>query len=212
MNLILTKYITIIKNNFLYFIIGMLGIVILLQRCDSGDPVLPVTKVVKHVRYIPIKGETVTRPGIVRTIPGKPEIHYKPDPNYNNLIKQYNELVKAYTAINIQRDSIRIDSIGYVNIEDTVSKNIITGRKVRYNFNIPETTIIKTIREPAANRTQLYYGFGVEGTRNVLIDQFNLGLLLKTKRDNIYNVYTGIDQDMQLQVGVQIYWKLKLKK
>jgi hypothetical protein len=212
MNPILTKYITIIKNNFLYFVICMLGIVVLLQRCNSLHESKPITKTVKYVKYIPVKGATVTLPVVIKTIPGKTEIKYKPDPNYHNLVIQYNDLVKAYTNKNIQRDSIKIDSIGYVKIEDTVSKNIVTGRKVSYSFKIPETTIIKTIREPYSPRNQLYVGAGLASNHNVLIDQFNAGVLLKTKSDHIYNLYTGIDTAGELQVGFQVYWKLKLKK
>jgi hypothetical protein len=214
MNTLITKYIIILKNNFLYFIIGILVLVVLFQNCSSNNDVSASQEVKTKatIKYIPVKGDVITLPGLIKTIPGKKEKIYLPDPNYDKLVNQYNDLVKAYTAKNIQSNHIKIDSIGYIDILDTVSKNVIIGRKVRYDFKIPETTIIRTIKAPIEKHNELYYGGGLEGGITQLVNQFNIGLLLKTKQDNIYNLYGGIDLDGHPQIGLQLYWKIKLRK
>jgi hypothetical protein len=75
----------------------------------------------------------VTKPKLIKTIVGKTwnKIKYVADPNYNRLVKQYNGLVD-YTEQNIHKDSIKIDDIGYVNIIDTVSENLIVGKNILF--------------------------------------------------------------------------------
>lgn len=66
------------------------------------------------------------------------------------IVKDYNE-VKAYS------DTIRIDSLGYAYIQDTISQNKIQGRGFSANFNLPVITITKLIEPKAKN--ELYLGF-----------------------------------------------------
>jgi hypothetical protein len=67
------------------------------------------------------------------------KIKYVADPNYNRLVKQYNGLVDKYTEQNIHKDSIKIDDIGYVNIIDTVSENLLLEENILFikipNYN-----------------------------------------------------------------------------
>lgn len=198
-----------INKNFFNVIILILVCVILLQKCNSKeDKVEP--KVVKDTVWVEAKNTVVTKPVLIKTIPGKVSVQYIPDPEYKKLVIQYQELVKAYIAKNIHKDSIKIDSIGYVHIQDTVSKNLITGRKTFYSLKYP--IITNTITLPVKKTNQLYYGGGLQGGQNQLINQFNAGVLLKTKSDQIYNVYTGLDTNGHVQVGLQAYWKIKLHK
>ena len=205
----MNKIYTWVKQNFFNVIILVLVLVILLQKC-SGPKTVEQPKVVKDTVWVVTKNTVVTKPTIVKSIPGKAEINYIPDPNYSKLVLQYQSLVKDYIAKNVQRDSVKIDSIGYVHIEDTVSHNVVTGRKTSYSLKYPIVT--KTITLPPLKTNQLYYGGGLQGGQTQLINQFNVGVLLKTKTDQIYNVYTGLDTNGQVQVGLQAYWKIKLKK
>ena len=66
------------------------------------------------------------------------------------IVKDYNE-VKAYS------DTIRIDSLGYAYIQDTISQNKIQGRGFSANFNLPTITITKLIDSKRKN--ELYLGF-----------------------------------------------------
>jgi hypothetical protein len=164
-----------------------------------------------EVKYITKDSIVYSKPKVIKSIPVKEiEIQYLPDTNKVKLAQQYDKLVKLYLAKNIQSDSIKIDTLGYVKIIDTVNKNFVVGRKFIYRFKFPMFTKTITIPEPKHN--QLYVGGGLQGGQTQLVNQFNVGLLLKTKSDQIYNVYTGLDTNGQVQVGLQAYWKIKLHK
>lgn len=200
-----------IKNNFLYLIIGVLSFIILLQRCTSDKPIKPLPPVVK-IDTVWMKHDSIiySKPKIVTVIKGIPEIQYIPDPSYDKLVIQYKSLVDLCTAKNIYSDTLKIDSIGYVNVIDTISKNRIQGRRFKYNLKYPFIT--KTITLQAPPKTQVYIGGGLQGNQYNIINQFSAGLLLKTKKDNIYGLYTGIDNNGRIQYGLQSYWKIKLHK
>lgn len=199
-----------VKTNFFNVIILILVSVILLQKCTSTPAKPTEPKIVKDTVWVTAKNTVVTQPVVYKTIPGKQETKYTPDPNYAKLVLQYTKLVEEHIALNVYKDTIKIDSIGHVYINDTVSKNNISYRKVAWDLKYPIVT--KTITLPPVRNNQLYIGGGIQGSQAQLLNQFNVGLLLKTKSDQVYNVYTGMNTDGQLQVGLQAYWKIKLHK
>jgi len=202
-----------IKDNFGFVVIAMLITIIMLQNCDRNIELTKPTVIIDTV-LVPVKGEIVRLPPIITTIPGETEIQYVPDPSYDKLVTQYNKLVQEHTNKKSYSDTINIDQDGLTGsmiIEDTINKNSITSRKAKYDFNFPKIT--KTITEPAPKKNQLYYGVGLSGTSKSLdVKAANIGLLLKTKNDQIYNVYGGVAIDGTYTVGVQAYWKIKLGK
>jgi hypothetical protein len=125
------------------------------------------------------------------------------------LLKQYTELADKFLASNIHADSVKIDSIGYVHIKDTVSKNLLTGRSTHYNLKYP--IVKETLIVPEKKRNQLYVGGLLQGARSNPVDGISTGALFKTKKDQIYGATAGINSRGQVQYGVQIYWKIKLK-
>ena len=58
----------------------------------------------------------------------------------------------------------------------------------------------------------MYVGGGLQGDQYSMINEFSTGLLLKTKQDQIFGLYTGIDNNGRIQYGLQSYWKIKLHK
>lgn len=199
-----------IKNNFVYIIIAVLVSIILLQRCGSGKTITCTGKTKIDTVWIKHDSVVYSKPKIITVIKGIPEIQYIPDPSYDKLVIQYKDLVNLCTARNIYSDTLKIDSLGYVNVIDTVSKNRIQGRRFRYELKHP--VITKTVIVEQAPKTQLYIGGGLQGDQYSMINQFSTGLLLKTKKDQIYGLYTGIDNDGRIQYGLQMYWKIKLHK
>jgi hypothetical protein len=204
------KILNYIKTNFFNIIVLILVSVILLQKCTSTPAKPTEPKIVKDTVWVTTKNTVVTQPVVYKTIPGKPGTNYTPDPNYAKLVLQYTKLVEEHIALNVYKDTIKIDSIGHVYINDTISKNNISYRKVAWNLKYP--IITNTITLPPVRNNQLYVGGGLQGEQTQLLNQFNVGLLLKTKSDQIYNVYSGMNTDGQLQIGLQAYWKIKLHK
>lgn len=199
-----------IKKYYLYLVIAVLLAIIFLQRCGGEKPhTLPPS--IKH-DTVWIKHDSViySKPKIVTVIKGVPEIQYVPDPSYDKLVIQYKSLVDLCTAKNVYSDTLKIDSLGYVNVLDTISKNRIQGRRFKYELKYPIVT--KTITLQAPPKTQMYIGGGLQGNQYDIINQFNAGLLLKTKTDKMYGIYTGINTNGNMQYGLQMYWKIKLHK
>lgn len=93
------------------------------------------------------------------------------------IVKDYNQ-VKAYT------DTIRIDSIGYAYIHDTISQNKIQGRGFTANLSLPTITITKLIEKKAKN--ELYLGF--IGDLKHSNGQIGVGgsIALKTAKNTLY--------------------------
>lgn len=199
-----------LKNNFFSVVILFFAAIIILQRCESKVDDFPKPTVVRDTVWATIQDVTISNPTLIKTIPGKPDSVYTPDPNYDKLVKQYQKLVEDYIASNIHKDSIKIDSIGYISITDTITKNKLAGRKTSYNFKYP--IITNTITLPSVAKTQLYFGGGIENKPMTGTTELNLGLLLKNKKDQIYNIYGGVDTRGDYQIGVQSYWKIKLGK
>ncbi len=212
MNSIALKAGIFIKENFGFIVVTMLISIIMLQNCDRTiELAKPVVKI--DTVFVKVKGDVVTLPPVVKTIPGESEIQYIPDPNYEKLVIQYNKLVNEHTQKNITVDTLKIDKdglTGFVRIEDTLKKNVIIGRKTSYSFNYPIVT--KTITEQTPKKNQLYYGLGLQSGQSMVVNQVNIGLLLKTKNDQIYNVYAGPTIDGTFVFGAQAYWKIKLGK
>jgi len=208
--MIFPKILLFIKNNFFNLLIAVLVLIVLLQRCGGPTPTPELPTVKKDTVWVVKQNIYITKPTLVQTIPGEPGTDFIPDPNYSKLVLQYQSLVKDYIAKNIHRDSIKIDSIGYVNIEDTVSHNLIQGRKTSYKFKYP--VITNTITLPQERKNQLYFGGGLESNPMAGSMEFNVGLLLKNKKDQIFNVYGGVDTRGDYQIGLQSYWKIKLHK
>jgi hypothetical protein len=66
-------------------------------------------------------------------------------------------IVKDYNQVKVYSDTIRIDSLGYAYIQDTISQNKIQGRGFTANFNLPTIKITQFIEKKSKN--ELYLGF-----------------------------------------------------
>lgn len=200
------------KIDFLNLVIAILVIVLLLKQCNT-KPIEPVQPMVKRDTVWVYKDSTVySKPQVVKTIPVPVEQwtkEYLPDTNYAKLVKQYQEIVSQFLSKNVTKDSLKIDSIGYVHVTDTVSKNVITDRTYKYNLKYP--IITNTITIPEKKRNQFYYGGGLQGGNINALDQINAGLLFKNKRDQIFNATVGLNAKGRVIYGVNSYWKIKIK-
>ena len=197
-------------NNILSIAILILAIIIVLQRSNSSPDIIEKPIVVRDTVWQKKDSVIYTSPKVVQTIPVKIiSEKYLPDPNYDKLILQYQELVKLHLAKNIQKDSVKIDSIGFVKVTDTVQNNIVQSRKWEYNIKYP--IIKETIIQPPKKINQLYIGGGLQGSQYNIINSVNGGILYKNKKDQLYGLSVGINTNGQVVYGVSSYWKIKFK-
>ena len=203
-----------------FIVIAALLAVIFLQReCGSPKPssgsIKRDTVRVVDTVYISAKVEKTSKPKVKKSIPGKiPDSLKVTDTTYQTLLKKYEALVKAHVALNIYEDSVSLDSLGSLTIIDTLQFNLLGKRKILANLKVPKIiqkeTIYETKIEPP--KRQLYAGFGGQSSTSLTGATANIGLLYKTKKDNIYGTTVGINTSGQVLYGIQYYWKISLKK
>jgi hypothetical protein len=200
-----------IKTNFVSIVVLVLLSIILFQTCGKNtDVVKPV--ITRDTVWVYKDSTVYSKPQLIKTVPVPIEqwnTEYLPDTNYSKLVKQYTDLAEKFLASNIHSDSIKIDSIGYVHIVDTVSRNFLLGRYTEYNLKYP--VITNTITIPEKKKNQLYIGGLLQGNPVNTPSQISAGALFKSKKDQIYGATIGIDRNGQVQYGAQLYWKIKLK-
>lgn len=196
-----------IKDHFFECIILILLIILIIGRCSK--PVSNVETIRRDTVWVYKDSVIIRMPQIIKTIPVEKiirDVKYLPDTNYSSLLNQYQKLLLLYLEKNIQRDTLRIKNLGFISITDTVESNLITNRVYDYKLKYPEIT--NTIIE---RKNQLYLGVGVQGEQTKYIHQFNTGLLLKNKKDQLYGVSVGINADGRLTYGFNTYFKIKFK-
>ncbi len=202
-----------IKKDHIYnFIIVVLAIIILLQRCSKGNSSPCETKVTRDTIWIHKDSTIYSKPQLIKTIAVPVEqwnTEYLPDTNYTKLLQQYQEVVTKYLASNLLQDSIKIDSIGYLKIIDTISLNLVKGRSTSYKFKYP--VVKETLTVVPEPKRQVYAGIGLGGDGVKLIDQVSLGMLYKDRRDRIFGA-SIMASPRGIEYGVQSFWKIKLKK
>ena len=197
-------------NNILSIAILILAVIIVLQRRNSSPDIIEKPIVIRDTVWQKKDSVIYTSPKVVQTIPVKIiSEKYLPDPNYDKLVLQYQELVKLHLSKNVQKDSVKIDSIGFVKVIDTVQNNIVQNRKWEYNIKYP--IIKETVIQPSKKVNQLYIGGGLQGNQYNIINSINGGILYKNKKDQIYGLSVGINTNGQVLYGVSSYWKIKFK-
>ena len=197
-------------NNILSIAILILAVIIVLQRSNSSPDIIEKSIVIRDTIWQKKDSVIYTSPKVVQTIPLKIiSEKYLPDPNYDKLVLQYQELVKLHLSKNIQKDSVKIDSIGFIKVTDTVQNNIVQNRK--WEYNIKYHIIKETIIEPPKKINQLYIGGGLQGNQYNIINSINGGLLYKNKKDQLYGLSIGVNTNGQVVYGLSSYWKIKFK-
>jgi hypothetical protein len=179
--------------------------------CSSG-PKKSDTTIVRDTQwavhdttiYKTLKGKTLHD-----TIVTPPQ--YIADTNYPALLVQYKELLGKYLALVEYRDTIRLDTIGYVAILDTINQNAIKGRSVRTNYKIPTITNTVTVQHYEKPKAQLFYGGGIDLSPTLAPTGAHGGILLKTKKDQILGLQVGTGIGGGINYGFSSYWKIKLK-
>jgi hypothetical protein len=95
-------------------------------------------------------------------------------------------IVKDYNQAKVYSDTIRIDSLGYAYIQDTISHNKIQGRGFSANFNLPTITITKVITPKPKSEVYL----GVIGDLRAFDNKVGLGLGIgyKTAKNGLFTI------------------------
>ena len=129
-------------------------------------------------------------------------------------------LLKDYYSKVLYKDVLVLpDSLGTVDVTDTISQNRILGRTFNANVKqriIKETTIVKELP-----KTQVYYGFTGGFNKVDVVANLGAGVLIKSKSDKIYQLGIGVANKVGTDgtngvltpfIGGGVFWKIKFKK
>lgn len=182
------------------------------KRQNVANSVVVKSDTVTYVHYVYYKDTTRSKPTLVQRVRDtlfENSVEYYPAEGYNELLEQFQTLKQDLLSRNIYKDSLYLDSLGWVKIIDTVQKNNIIGREFIKDIKIPEktTTITNTV---VINKREFYAGpslrilspttFGIGG-----------GILYKDLKNRIYGGNVSWDGG-KLTYGVSYYKPLKKNK
>ena len=102
------------------------------------------------------------------------------------------KVLSDYSRVYSYSDTIRIDSLGYAYIQDTISQNKIQGRGFSANFNLPTITITKVIVPKPKSEVYL----GLLGDLRAIDNKVGLGLGLgfKTAKNGLFTINATTNQ------------------
>ena len=202
------------KTNFLGLIIIILGVIIGLQQCRSNEQEKELLKV-NGKTYEVIKRETDTvtvTKTTTKNVRGA-DIYHE---TIVEQIKEVDKIIPADTALilrnfyakNLYKDRLTLEEdLGTIDVIDTISQNKIIGRK--YIADIKQKTITNTTIVKELPKNKVWLGLNGVWGNNLLVGP---SISLVTKRDNLYGAAVYVDPDGNRSYGVNLAWKIKIKK
>jgi hypothetical protein len=185
-------------KNIQTLLIVVLAVLLFLQRsCSSTPPVEPtvITEIVTH--WDTVKVETTKYvPKIVEKVVVNIDTFSAPIDTVT--------VLKDYYAKYFYTDTIQIDTLGSIVINDTITRNLISMRDVQSNIFIPTTTITNTVY---LYKREFYGGISV-GATNQAVQNINGELLYVNKKRDAYGFGIGLNPDFQPIYTVRMYWKI----
>ena len=113
-------------------------------------------------------------------------------------------ILKDYYAKYFYTDTIKVDSLGFIVINDTVTRNLISKRDVQSNIFIPTTTINNTIY---LYKRELFGGISVGSTPSA-IQNLSGELLFVNKKRQAYGFGLGLNNNFDPIYTARLYWKI----
>ena len=187
------------RFTFEHIVILILGVALLwLTQCRRSEPIVDEI----------IKTEVVTKWDTVEVAKTEyvPKIIEKVVVDIDTFTAPIDtvSVLEDYYAKYFYTDTIQIDTLGSVVINDTITRNLISFRDVQSNIFIPTTTITNTVY---LNRREFYGGISLTGQPTQL-DFINGELLYKGKKRNAYGVGVGINNELVPIYTFKVFWKI----
>ena len=174
------------------------GLLLWLTQCRRSEPIVDEI----------IKTEVVTKWDTVEVAKTEyvPKIIEKVVVNIDTFTAPIDtvSVLEDYYAKYFYTDTIQIDTLGSVVINDTITRNLISFRDVQSNIFIPTTTITNTVY---LNRREFYGGISLTGQPTQL-DFINGELLYKGKKRNAYGIGVGINNELVPIYTFKVFWKI----
>ena len=117
-------------------------------------------------------------------------------------------VIQDYYSKYFYSDTVKVDTIGNLVINDTICQNTIFKRNINTNIVIPTLHVTKTVY---VNKTEFYWGLGLGGNAGQ-INYIGVDFVLKSKNDQAYGFGVGLDNTMKPAFRGSMLWKIKTPK
>jgi hypothetical protein len=205
---------SLIKKNFNYLVILALVVIIIMQRSCSSTPGSPKEIIkIDGKKYEVVKRETDTiRVEVAHNVYKKGQDIYHDVPVYIDVPANVDTaaILKEYYAMRVYKDTLQLkDSLGYIAVTDSISKNTLLGRT--WDAKVNKTVIDNKIYLKELPKNQVYLGasLGFQKPNDVL---FGGNAILKTKNDHMYGIGLGVNSQLNTYFQGTMLWKISLKK
>lgn len=191
-------------KNIKSLIIAVLVIlVLLLSYCSSRRRPIPDPEVITKIET---KWDTIEREIPIYIPQWRTKVVWEPgktDTLWRDKKIDTVAILADYFASYTYSDTLKYDSLTLI-INDTISKNKIKNRGIKYNLLYPTVTITK---ETLINRREFYLGAGIGGTTSNF-NYIGAEALFRTKRRTALGVGVGLTNEFKLAFNGRLYWKL----
>jgi len=191
------------QNKFYLIIIGVLIVVLLMQKCGGGCNFVPVLPPPITIRTIDTVYTVVTKDIPVYVPKWKTHIKYVHD---TTRIVDTAYVIGDYYSTYFYQDSLINDTLCFY-INDSISENKIKSRDLKYVMSFPTIKITDVVIQ---NKNEYYVGLGLIGNQKG-INYFGPEFLLRTKKKDVYGIGVGIDGNLQPNLSLRTYWKIGKK-
>lgn len=185
-------------KNIQTLLVVVLAVLLFLQRgCSSTPPVEPevITEVVTKWDTVKVE-KTEYVPKIVEKVVVNIDTFSAPIDTVS--------VLKDYYAKYFYTDTIQLDTLGSIIVNDTITRNLISFRDVQSDIFIPTTTITNTVY---LYKREFYGGVAV-GATNQAVQNINAELLYVNKKRQAYGFGVGLNPQFQPVYTVRMYWKI----
>lgn len=185
-------------KNIQTLLVVVLAVLLFLQRgCSSTPPVEP-----KVITEVVTKWDTVK----VEKTEYIPKVVEKVVVNIDTFSAPIDTtaVLKDYYAKYFYTDTIQLDTLGSIIVNDTITRNLISFRDVQSDIFIPTTTITNTVY---LYKREFYGGVSV-GATNQAVQNINGELLYVNKKRQAYGFGVGLNPQWQPVYTVRMYWKI----
>ena len=194
----------------LVIILGLLGVIFFMKGCQSPPKVPTPPPPPKEIKYdTVIKNHTVYVPKLVTKFISKTDTMYLfiEDSTRSAICEQYRQDAIEFYTTKVFVDEQTSDSLD-LTIIDTVYKNSIINRALKYNLKVPSPPAPEVIyKDKIIPDIGFYGGLGIVGTPKI-IDYLGIELLYKTPKPFIYSVGVGVNSNFSPTLAGRVYWKL----
>jgi hypothetical protein len=194
------------KNIQSLLIVVLVIIILIMRSCDGGGST-PTVKEPTTITKVEVRYDTIENVVIKYVPKWKEKIVTITD----TIPLEIDTLaiLKDYYAKYVYTDTLKLDTIGYAVINDTITRNTIFSRDVTTQLVIPTITQINT---KYIYKREFFGGVSLGGLLNSVpnespIQYISGELMYVNRKRNVYGLGLGIDNNFNPIISGRIYWK-----